>query len=95
MRKKITNSIEIEKAFQQGHINKVTYWRAKKRGWCWIGYHTKEKYSNAFIVEHFELFYWFALKKALRLCNSYILWEYYPNIKDVAQELQHTVMLEL
>lgn len=95
MRRKVTKTEEIEEAFKKGLISKVTFWRAKKRGWCWIGYHTKEKKSNAYIKEHFELFYWFAFKKALKLCNSYILQEYYSNIRDIAMELQHTTMLEL
>jgi hypothetical protein len=95
MREKITKAEEIEEAFQAGHISKTTYWRAKKRGWCWVGYHTKEKTSNAYIKKHFELFYWFAFKKALAICNSYILEEYYPNIRDIARELQHTTILEL
>jgi hypothetical protein len=95
MRKKITDKKEIEEAFNSGLINKVTYWRAKKRGWCFVGYHTKEKNPSDFIEEHFELFYWFAFKKALKLCNSYILKEHYNNIRDIAQELQHSVVLEL
>ena len=95
MRRKVTRIEEIEEAFKKGLISKVTFWRAKKRGWCWVGYHAKEKNSNVFVKEHFELFYWFAFKKALKLCNSYILQKYYPNIRDIAMELQHTTMLEL
>ncbi len=45
-REKITNIKEIEKLYKDGKISRTTYWRAKKRGYIWINFHSPQKLSD-------------------------------------------------
>jgi len=46
MREKITDLKRIEVLYKEGKISRSTFWRAKKRGYIILNYHSPSKLSN-------------------------------------------------
>ena len=46
MREKITDLEKIEALYKEGKISRSTFWRAKKRGYIVLNYHTPSKMSE-------------------------------------------------
>ena len=45
-RRKITDLDEIKKLYEDGEISRSTFWRARKRGYIIMNYHSKQKLSD-------------------------------------------------
>jgi len=91
MRRRVENLKEIEALYKEGKISKTSYWRAKKRGWCWVDYHKKAlNPKNPIIEENIELLLGVAYKNAFRFCRLYLKDGFVDNTEtigaDIAQE---------
>ena len=96
MRGKITDYEQIEALYKEGKISRTTLWRAKKRGWIALAYHSKKK-ENTELKEQDKLkLYWTIYKIAGKKFNIYSRDSYdHTTFKQVVGDIAGDVFLDI